>query len=840
MNRLLFSTIAILMLCTNIFGQDNKGTIRGKITTSEKKQADNVSVTIQGTNTGTITDESGNYELKVPAGTYTLIISQVGAKQETITVAVQSGKVSAVPTITLNISNRDLQEVTIASGRINKFTRKSSPFVSKLPLTNLENPQVYTSISKELLKDQQINNLDDALKNAAGVTKSMEATSRAGSGGTYYVLRGFVTQAKLRNGVAGNITTVIDAANVEAVEVIKGPSATLFGNANTSYGGLINRVTKKPFKSFGGELSYYGGSYAANRFNVDVNTPLDTAKKILFRMNAAYNNQNTFQDNGFRKSLLIAPSLSYQVNDKLSFLFDAEFSHVQSAGSQYIYIYGKGAISTFGVNRADQVPVNYKSSFSSNDLVKTGRNANFFGQMNYDISKAWKSQTNLSVTTSYSGGAAPYFYLMPGAAVRAITDVTSAIRTDGKTYNDSMYLERMVWRPQGTDQNTEIQQNFTGDFHIGQMRNRLTVGLDYLHTNTNITFTRFSNNDFYNAAGATTAAKGAKYSDLFDFVSISNPGADYYRFNNDKVDSAFQNRPAAASLLTRANTYTYSTYAADVLNITRNLLILVSLRVDHFENKGILNNSTNVTSQGYHQTALSPKFGAVYQVIPEQVSLFANYQTGFTNKTGTDYEGKAYKPEHASQYEGGVKFDLLQGTLSGNVSYYNIKVSDIVRTYDPEPTLTIQNGTQESKGVEAEVVASPVAGLNIMAGYGYNKSRYVNTSADLNGLRPVYAGPEQTANLWASYRITRGTVKGLGFGAGGTYAGETFAVNTKARGQFILPSYTLLNAAVFYDHARFRIGLKGNNLTNKKYWVGNGTMNPQALSEFIGNITFRF
>ncbi|MFD2144597.1 TonB-dependent receptor plug domain-containing protein [Mucilaginibacter antarcticus] len=76
-----------------------------------------------------------------------------------------------------------------------------------------------------------------------------DATGRAGDGGGYFTLRGFPTQTRLRNGVSGLVTSTVDAVNIEKVEVIKGPSATLFGSTLTSFGGLINRVTKNLTKT---------------------------------------------------------------------------------------------------------------------------------------------------------------------------------------------------------------------------------------------------------------------------------------------------------------------------------------------------------------------------------------------------------------------------------------------------------------------------------------------------------------------------------------------------------------------------------------------------------------
>src|SRR6202012_760922 len=112
----------------------------------------------------------------------------------------------------------------------------------------------------------------------------------------------------------------------------------------------------------------------------------------------------------------------------------------------------------------------------------------------------------------------------------------------------------------------------------------------------------------------------------------------------------------------------YSAYASDVLNITDNLLAMASLRVDYFNNTSVDNPVSGTSSNSYHQAALSPKFGLVYQLVKNQVSLFGNYMNGFSNTTpGTDFSGKSFKPEQANQLEGGVKLDLFNGKLSSTI-----------------------------------------------------------------------------------------------------------------------------------------------------------------------------
>ncbi len=302
---------------------DQFGAIHGVITTSDGSPAPAVTVLLKGTGKSTQTDDQGRYSLKrITPGNYTLVVSLIGYAPVERPVPVTAGKSFAL-NITLEVSNQQLKEVTIAGNKPNRFTRSTSDNVGKMPLKAIENPQVYTVISKELLNDQIVITQDDALKNAPGITKMWDAVGRPGIGGSIYTSRGFVTYSNFRNGLPGTATAKVDAVNTEYIEVIKGPSATLFGSSQTSYGGLVNRVTKKPYDSRGGEVSYTGGSYGLNRLSVDLNTPLDSAKQVLFRLNGAFTSTNTWQDNGFSKNLAVAPSLTYNVNDRLSFQFDA-------------------------------------------------------------------------------------------------------------------------------------------------------------------------------------------------------------------------------------------------------------------------------------------------------------------------------------------------------------------------------------------------------------------------------------------------------------------------------------------------------------------------------------
>ncbi len=785
-----------LMFAGVSYGQQKgtvKGIIKGDVVTAEKTPAENISVKLKGTAYGVITNKNGEFEFKAPAGNYKLVVSHIGIKNQEIDVVVKAGETTLVPAITVQISANALSEVTI-SGNKNKFAKKRSDDVQKIPLDNLENPQVYSNITSSLMEEQNVTTVDNAIKNAPGIQTMWQATGRSGDGGSYYTSRGFAVQSLLRNGVLGNVSNTIDAVNIESVEVIKGPSATLFGSALTSYGGLINRITKKPYDSVGGQVSYTGGSYGFNRVSADINTPLDSAKKLLFRLNTAFNYQGSWQQNGFSRGITVDPSLLYKVNDRLSIQFDAELSEGNNA-IQPIYFFNYGVTTAeLGTTNAKQLNIDYYKTYNNGDLSQQSKSYNFFGVINYKISDHWKSQTNISSSYSYSNGFGPYYYLM---------SKDSMARDDQSTRNS--------WQKQ-----LDIQENINGDFNIGNVRNRFVGGLDFFRVNSDQSFIEGS----------------------YDVAPINSSTFNYNTFNKVNLSAQY----AAGGYYVYPYIFasnTYAAYAADVVNITDRLIVQAAIRFDHFDNQGSYNPTTQVKTGLYTQNDLSPKFGLIYQVVKNEVSLFANYQNGFTNEPGTDYSGKTYKPEEANQLEGGVKLSLFDGKLTSTLSYYDIKVQDVIRQYPQNPNFSIQNGTQLSKGFEAEVIANPFAGFNVIAGFAYNDSKYTNISAAIDGTRPTTAGAPYSANLWLSYRLPKELVKGLGFGIGGNYASANDVLNTST-GVFTLPSYVVLNSTVFYEVSKYRLSFGVNNFTNEKYFTGYSTVNPQMPRQVVGSVAFKF
>jgi len=808
--KYLLSILVAVVFNAFSFAQET-GSVTGKIVASDSSPIDNATVTVNGTKFGGKTNAQGEFEFKnLKAGNYTLKVTHVNFSTKETPFKITASQNTALPSVQLSTRNETLNEINV-SGNSNKYTKRESDYVSRMPIKNLENSQVYSVVTKELMKDQLVTNQDEALKNIPGLYQIWGSTNRAGDGGSYFASRGFVTQSLLRNGIVGRVTSNSDAANLERIESIKGPSATLFGSILTSYGGLINRVTKKPYDGFGGEISYQGGSYSFNRITADINTPVNEDHTALFRVNAAYNNANTFQDFGFNRSFFVAPSFSYQVNEKLNVSIEAEISNVEAAGMPLIYIPWNLKPSDIGIFNAKDIPMDFKRSFHGGDFITTTKSFNVFAQALYQFNDKWSSQSVFSSGSNRASGIQTWFYLLPNTEI-----------------------ERDAWNANGRDNAMEFQQNFNGDFNIGSIRNRVLIGGDVLHTETNLTYGYLNN-------GLFTKVDTISYTD--------ETATNYFDFNPTNVAELFVN--AGDGYRSRSDVTTLSAYAADVINVTDNLIVSAAVRFDHYIDRGTYNSVTGKYTLDYTQNFLSPKFGLVYQIVKDHVSVFGNYQNSFKNvgfqNVNVDgaLEQQKFDPEQANQYEGGVKLNVFQNKLSANLSYYNIKVEDIVRSDGTPLNGSVQDGNQISKGFELEVTGNPIPGLNFTIGYAKNDSKLEKADVGVNGLRPTTAGPENLINYWISYNLQSTKLKGLGFGFGGNYADESLIYNQRASVDapvetFTLPSYAIVNASINYDQPKYRIAFKANNISNEEYFNGYTTINVQNPRTFFGSVTYKF
>ncbi|MDC8100761.1 TonB-dependent siderophore receptor [Chryseobacterium rhizosphaerae] len=695
----------------------------------------------------------------------------------------------------------EIQAVSL-QGTHNYRTKKSES-VARLPLENLENPTVYNLVPKEIISEMSAVDFNTAMASAPGVV----VNNSVNDSGNDIFLRGFSSSANFRNGLIQNPRVQSEIANVERIEVIKGPSGTLFGGTLANYGGVVNVVTKKPQENFGGIINYTTGSWGMNRITADINTPLNKEKTALARFNVAAYSQDSFQDAGYNKGLFFSGSILYKVSDKTTVTLDTEFHSPEKTLNAYVRQSEK-----LTLHSMKDLAAIHGRSFTSNDIGSKRTNFVTMAEVTHKFNDQWTSRT------SYQRGEANenesiflvLNYLNDNSVSRSIRPFDNyKITTDN------------------------IQQNFIGDFKIGKLRNRLVVGFDYFHQNSKNQYPvyKVGKNDSsvfvpYPLNGVIVDKDQPQPTD----VVLLNGTSDWTSISRDVVKAL----PRNGTKYEISQYSTYSAYVSDVLNITDNFLVMASLRMDHYKNDDIKRNGVP-GNDGYNQTQFSPKFGLVYEIKKDEISFFANYVNGFKNiAPSANQDGILTKwdPEQGNQFEAGFKLDLFGKKLLSTITYYNMKVKNRVIA-DPGGLGSRQDGNIKNQGFEMDVVINPVKGLNIVGGYGYNDNRYDDRGKDA-GKRIAWT-PKHVANLWTSYKIMDGAYEGLGFGAGFNFVDKTYINITN---HFLAPSYTSVGATIFYDKKKYRIGLKMNNALNETYWNFYGQ--PQKPREVLANFAFKF
>ncbi|RZL98742.1 MAG: hypothetical protein EOO88_60310, partial [Pedobacter sp.] len=187
------------------------GNIKGTVKTSDGQPAQFVTVEVKGLKS-TQTDDKGRFMLQnIEADTYAITASFVGLKAQTQQVTVHAGKPNDVGFI-LAESGQELKEVIVNGTKRNKFADKETDYVARMPLKNIENPQVYNVVGKAIMEEQIITDYKQSLRNIAGGGISAAGLN---NGFTYTILRGMWTGVRLRNGVASHNWSGIDPAVVE-------------------------------------------------------------------------------------------------------------------------------------------------------------------------------------------------------------------------------------------------------------------------------------------------------------------------------------------------------------------------------------------------------------------------------------------------------------------------------------------------------------------------------------------------------------------------------------------------------------------------------------------------
>ena len=616
-----------------------------------------------------------------------------------------------------------------------------------------EIPQSIQVIPQEVLDDQQVVRLNDALRNASGVV-----SSAFDQRGERFIVRGFEGSSILRdgfrltNGSVGN-AGFQELANIQQIEVLKGPAAILAGALEP--GGAINLVTEQPLSEPYYALSLRAGNRELIEPSIDISGPLTNDGRLLYRLNALYRNEDYHRDFDVPiERFFIAPVISWAIGDHTDLNVNLEYSNDDRPADF-------GGLPAIGDRVAD-VPFDRitgePDDDASNELLQVGY------QLEHRFSESWQLRNSFR-----------YVSFDPEFVSNTVAQVNE----------DTGDLFR-VWIQSVQPANSyELQTNVVGEFATGPIEHTLLAGVD-LYRREADTFRRI---DF---------APQPPFN-IFDPV---------YGLTS-RPDSFDESPPKTLAI----RTDNLGIYVQDQITLLDNLFLLAGVRYDTVTEDS--EDFELDTRDSQSDDAFTPRVGLVYQPI-ENLSLYTSYSTSFRPNSGTTISGELLEPERGRQFEIGARTELLEGRLSANLALFNITKRNVA-TADPDSPpgqfFAVATGEQRSQGVELDVIGELLPGWNLAANYAYTDADITEDNSGLEGNR-VFGVPEHNLNLWTNYEIQRGSLAGLGFGIGVNYLSDRLGDNDNS---YRLEDYFLTSAAISYQRDNWRAAINIRNLFDVDY-----------------------
>ncbi|WP_312332588.1 TonB-dependent receptor [Sphingobacterium sp.] len=779
-------------------------------------------ITVLKTNQHTATDHHGQFILPtLSKGTYDIRINAIGYKTIKQKVLIDPTHPFTM-TFPMFRAEEALQTVEIY-GRKEKSYRNTQSFIGSKTETKLRDlPQSVSYATKELIADQGLMRVGEIVKNFSGVNQF-----------TFYddiTIRGFRINGGSNTQLVNGMRTTTGfwkqplANYLERVEVLKGPSSALFGNA--SPGGIVNRVTKKPLDEARKSLQFSVGSFNNLRALADFTGPMTSDKTLLYRLNIGYENAQSFRDLQFDKNLVLAPSFSFIPSENTRINFDMVYNDSKSRLDRGQSVFANGDLYSTPISQ---------SMSTAND---------FLNEQTYMVT----ASLNHRFTDKLSFNAS---YMKTGYA-EDLSEHRSAnaYAVDGKGAN----IENMVARQVFIRNRKRFVDNITAFFNYnvntGVLAHKLIAGYDYAQEVLPVGGSQLTASGYRNKDNTGSIAKfdPKKINDyLLDKNGNPVPNVSSFDLSNPLKSQQLQDESkyffATASTTSVAPTYYHlnALYLQDQLTLGR-LQLLLGLRYENY--KDIANYKTD-QAENVHQDVLLPRFGAVYTINP-QINLYGTYVKGYNPQTASALAnpnaGGPFDPLENDMTEFGLKTAWLDGKLQASTAIYQINQKN---TLYPAPTaenadLMEQIGKERSKGIEFDIQGQILPYWSVIASYAYNDARITKggNNEELNKQKPN--APQNTANIWTRFSIPSGKAKGLGIGVGANYVDKR---NLSLNLNQTIPSYSLLNAALYYSIGKVQLQANFNNITNKTHWVGGYDyirLFPGAPRNFLFTLGYTF
>ncbi len=658
---------------------------------------------------------------------------------------------------------------------------------SRITTSLLETPQNITVLTKQVFQDQQIFSPTDLARNVSGVSSVFPFP-------TIYTdlnIRGTrATQSKFRNGISTGTASfgmlMEDMSYVETAEFIKGPAGFMIGQGEP--GGLYNIVTKKPSKEAIRTATMSVGSFGLFRGHLDLGGKLTDDGKLSFRLNTMLQRSGTHVDFQTNNRLSIAPVLRYELNDKTSVLVELNYDEAQTRNSD-------PAIPS--VDGQFLLPRNF--SVSDPNIAEPNALRHIFGftQMQHHFDENWLLTAQLGVSEA----------TWQGFDITIRDSVAGSGRNARSVRRQARYIDRR-------SNNVSGQVFLNGLFKTGDIEHNLLVGVDAgLQQFKQVNFVR--NN----------------------VLPIANVFAPTYTATQIGLDTLV--RPSTLNFTTPSLAQWEALYLQNTVKFTS---------WAHLTLAGRLTNARSGAAVLKSDLVFTPRVGVTVMPLND-LAVYGLYDESFLPIAGRSFAGEEFRPLRGSNLEFGVKRDWFEGKLSTNLTWFSIQKTNAL-TADPMNTgFQIQTGEIASTGVELDVIGTLFDGFSIIANYAYTDARITkDTRSELVGRREQ--APLHNANLWASYRVQEGALKGFGVGLGVSYMAQRYILTlglTDAAQQAILPDFRKLDAALYYTLGDLSFALNVDNLTNELNIFGTFDRNlrtwaymPQAGTNWRMTVSVKF
>lgn len=785
--------------------------IKGTVTDDNGEPLLGANITI-GQGNGATADYEGNYEIPdVADGTYTLKVTFLGFEPQVKEVAV-SDQQSIIVDFELSPASEQLQQVEI-TGRREKSYKNDVSFAATKTATAIKDiPQAVSYVTKEVFADQQAYRVNDIVKNISGVNQF-----------SYYddfSFRGFRSGNTYINGlrVVGIFGPQPLLANIERVEVIKGPASAMFGNSIP--GGIMNRVTKKPLTEDRKAINFTLGSFNTLRTTADFTGPINEKKTLLYRLNLAYENSDSFRDLQKFKSYVIAPSISFLPTEKTQINFDLVITEFDGKLDRGQPIFGAGAGTDL-----NSTPISFAigepNDFQKSDVVYSTLS------LNHEFSE------KLSFSASYVK------YIFDEDLVEHRTSNDFAIDSIGEPIPTLMGMQ--VIQRQRRQVADNLSTYFVYKANTGPLEHKILAGFDYVEQKEPVG----NSQSFARGYRLKGGGVSRRLSDLPNFLKddTGNPVPNVPHFNlQDPTynvarlsDYIFDDSPSDPEKY-----YSYGFYVQDQIKWNK-FQFLLSGRLDYYND---VVNYDQPDEETTTQHKFLPRFGVVYSVT-DDINLYGTYTESFQPQgvaaLNNPQAGGPFDPEQAYMVEAGAKAEFFNKRLAANLAVYYIENNNIlVNANEPgNPDLLKQRGQEESKGIELDINGRILPNLTLTANYAYNEA-IISESDDAEevGMRKENA-PLHQGGFFGKYTFDGGKLKGIGLTAGTNFVTKRNTGDVTLQ----LPSYVVADAGISYSVDRFNIRFLVNNVFNKTHWVGGYSYTrlfPGAPRNYLLSVGYTF